>query len=379
MKCMLTLSLRWLGLMALTLVLNPAPVVAASFALPPALATHFTPPAEFAGVSDGRRSPLLRADGTRITDPRDWPAQRDAIRRQWFELMGPWPALLAAPKLERVSVEPRDNFQQHTIQLELAPGFMQRALLLVPNGSGRFPAVVVPFYEPETSAGLAGKPLRDFGVQLARRGFVALCIGAPGGDARLPVIGDAKCQPLSFLAYIAANCHTALARLPEVDPARIGIVGHSYGGKWAMFASCLYDKFACAVWSDPGIVFDETRTAINYQEPWYLGLDPAVKRAPGLVSAKSPRTGAYKTMIETGHDLHELHALMAPRPFLVSGGSEDGVARWKSLQHALEVNRLLGFSDRVGMTNRSAHDPTVESNETIYRFFESVLGTSAKR
>lgn len=26
-----------------------------------------------------------------------------------------------------------------------------------------------------------------------------------------------------------------------------------------MFASCLYDKFACAAWSDPGIVFDETK------------------------------------------------------------------------------------------------------------------------
>ena len=38
---------------------------------------------------------------------------------------------------------------------------------------------------------------------------------------------------------------------------RIGIVGHSFGGKWSLFASCLYEKFACAAWSDAGIVFDE--------------------------------------------------------------------------------------------------------------------------
>lgn len=347
--------------------------------MPADLAPHFRVPAQFTEASDGRKSPLLRADGTRIADARDWPKQREAIRRQWFDLMGPWPELLKAPKLEQVRVVARDNFQQHTVQLELAPGFMAHALLLVPNGRGPFPAVVVPFYEPETSVGQAGKPLRDFGLQLARRGFVTLCVGAPGGDARLPAIGDAKCQPLSFLAYIAANCHTALARLPEVDPARIGIVGHSYGGKWAMFASCLYDKFACAVWSDPGIVFNEKRISINYQEPWYLGLDPTTKRAPGLVSPKSPRTGAYKTMVETGHDLHELHALMAPRPFLVSGGSEDTPERWKTLRHAIEVNHLLGFDERVGMTNRPAHDPTVESNEAIYRFFEHHLGSAAKR
>ena len=288
--------------------------------------------------------------------------------------MGPWPELMAAPKIETLRVEKRENLQQHHIRIEYAPGLMSPAILLVPEGKGPFPAVVVPFYEPETSVGLAGRPLRDFGYQLARRGFVALSIGAPGGDARLPAIGDAKCQPLSFLAYIAANCHTALSRMPEVDAARIGIVGHSYGGKWAMFASCLYDKFACAVWSDPGIVFDESRTSINYQAPWYLGLDPSPHRAPGLVSAKSPRTGAYKTMVERGRDLHELHALMAPRSFLVSGGSEDPPARWQSLRHAIEVNQLLGYRERVGMTNRPEHSPTVESNEVIYRFFEHVLG-----
>jgi dienelactone hydrolase len=356
-----------------------ASVLAAYSPLPPDLAPHFRPPQELAAKSDGRRSPLLRADGSKITDPRAWPRRREEIRREWFELMGPWPELLTSPKLEKIRSESRDNVQQHTLRLELAPGLMAHALLLVPNGRGPFPAVVVPFYEPETSAGLAGRPLRDFGIQLARRGFVALCIGAPGGDARLPATGAAKCQPLSFLAYIAANCHTALTRMPEVDAARIGIVGHSYGGKWALFASCLYDKFACAVWSDPGIVFDETRGSINYQEPWYLGKDPAVTRAPGLVSAKSPRTGAYKTMIERGRDLHELHALMAPRPFLVSGGSEDRVDRWKSLHHALEVNQLLGFVDRVGMTNRPAHDPTIESNEVIYRFFEHALGAPSRR
>ena len=363
----------------ITLVSAGMSAFAASSALPADLAPYFHPPAELLNVSDGRRSPLLRSDGSRITEPRDWPEQRAEIRRHWFELMGPWPELLAAPQLEKIRSEPRDNVQQHIIRLEVAPGMMAHAILLVPKGGGRFPAVIVPFYDPETSVGLAGKPLRDFGYQLARRGFVALCIGAPGGDARLPKIGDAKCQPLSFLAYIAANCHTALSRMPEVDATRIGIVGHSYGGKWAMFASCLYDKFACAAWSDPGIVFDEARTSVNYQEPWYLGLDPAMKRAPGLVSARSPRTGAYKTMIERGRDLHELHALMAPRPFLVSGGSEDGVQRWKSLHHALEVNRLLGYHDRVGMTNRPKHDPTVESNEVIYRFFEHVLGAGSKR
>ncbi len=66
---------------------------------------------------------------------------------------------------------------------------------------------------------------------------------------------------------------------------------------------------------------------------------------------------------------------MAPRPFLVSGGSEDFPARWPALNHAIAVNRLLGFTDRVAMTNRKDHSPTEESNAQIYAFFEKWLGS----
>jgi hypothetical protein len=78
-------------------------------------------------------------------------------------------------------------------------------------------------------------------------------------------------------------------------------------------------------------------------------------------------------MIETGRDLHELHALMAPRPFLVSGGAEDPPKRWQALNHAVAVNKLLGCTNRVAMTNRPTHDPTPESNEQLCAFFEHFL------
>ena len=332
----------------------------------------FHPPAEFAGKFGDYRSPLTFYDGTPVKEAADWPRRRQEILDRWHELLGPWPPLIERPKMERLDSTRREKLTQHRIRVEVAPGQMLDGYLLVPDGSGPFPAVVVPYYEPETSVGLKGE-LRDFALQLARRGFVTLAIGSPGGDARKPDIGTARCQPLSFLGYIAANCYNALAILPEVDARRVGIVGHSYGGKWAMFGSCFYEKFACAVWSDPGIVFDEARGSVNYWEPWYLGLEPGRTRKPGLLTPESPRTGPYATLIEQGRDLHELHALMAPRPFLVSGGSEDFPARWVALNHAVAVNRLLGATDRVGMTNRPAHPPTTESNAQIYSFFEHFL------
>jgi len=126
--------------------------------------------------------------------------------------------------------------------------------------------------------------------------------------------------------------------------------------------------------SDPGIVFDETRPNVNYWEPWYLGFDPNERRPkPGLPTAENPRTGAYRKLVEGGRDLHELHALIARRPFLVSGGSEDQPSRWLALNHLVAVNRLLGYTNRVGMTNREKHPPTEESNASLYAFFEHFL------
>lgn len=142
-----------------------------------------------------------------------------------------------------------------------------------------------------------------------------------------------------------------------------------------MFASCLFEKFACAVWSDPGIVFDDSRPNVNYWEPWYLGYYPPpwnnTWRKTGNVEGAK---GLYPKLRKEGYDLHELHALMAPRPFLVSGGSEDGPSRWIPLNHSVSVNRMLGYENRVGMTNRPEHSPNAESNEIVFRFFEFFLG-----
>ena len=98
-----------------------------------------------------------------------------------------------------------------------------------------------------------------------------------------------------------------------------------------------------------------------------------MQRERGVPSETRPRTGPYKTMIDTGRDLHELHTLMAPRPFLVSGGAEDPPKRWQALNHTIAVNKLLGFDNRVAMTNRKAHSPTQQSNDQIYAFFGHFL------
>ena len=335
------------------------------------IAPFFQPPAELAEDLGNYRSPLAFDDGRPVRTPDDWRRRREEILQFWHKSLGPWPPPVEKPAVEVVERQKREGFTQNKVRFQAAPGLEIEGYLLVPQGDGPRPAVLVVYYDAETGAGLNPKSrLRDFGYQLTRRGFVTLSIGWPGDYTRRQ---SPSLQPLSCLAYIAANCYRVLAVLPEVDPERVGIVGHSFGGKWAMFGSCLCEKFACAAYSDPGIVFDEKRPNVNYWEPWYLGWEAGRTRKPGVPTEDNPRTGPYKTLIETGHDLHELHALMAPRPFLVSGGAEDRPERWKALNHAIGVNRLLGHENRVAMTNREGHSPTEKSNEQLYLFFEHFL------
>ncbi len=345
---------------------------------PTDIAPFFVPPAEFADDFGDYRSPLLFDDGRRAKTPADWRERREEILKTWHGYMGEWPALIEQPEFEilestREILEStrREKMTQHKVRVEIDPERSTEGYLLVPVGEGPFPAILIVYYEPETAIG-EGRELRGFGIDLAERGFAVLSIGF---DPR-PIIPDATgfgLQPLSYLAYVAANCHTAMAQRPEIDPERIGVMGHSYGGKWAMFAASLHEPFACGVWSDPGIVFEETRPNINYWEPWYLGWEAERTRERGVPKDENPRTGPYAQMIKDKRDLHELFALMAPRPFLVSGGAEDPPKRWQPLNRVVEINRMLGAAHRVAMTNREGHPPTEESNEQLYRFLEYVL------
>ena len=293
------------------------------------------------------RSPLKFADGSPVKNADDWAKRRQEILKTWHEIMGPWPTLIEKPKIEYLEKERRDGLTQHHVRLEVAPGrTTDDAYLLVPDGKGPFPAVLVVFYEAKTGIGQGKRSCCDFALQLAKRGFVTLSLGSRPGHV-LPGQGEGP----AAAALVPRLRGGQLLQRPGATCRRwirsaIGIVGHSYGGKWAMFASCLYDKFACGVWSDPGIVFDENAANVNYWEPWYLGYEPGQDAQAGHPDRGRTRApGPYKRMIETGHDLHELHALMAPRPFLVSGGSEDPPERWKALNHAVAVNRAARLQE----------------------------------
>ena len=307
-------------ILATSVVLTPT-----AAADPPAsIAPFFRPPPAFEKDFGPYRSPLLFDDGSPVRTPADWQKRRGELLTYWHGQMGAWPPLIERPKIEYGAKEKRDAVTQQRVKIETAPGrVVEDAYLLVPDGVGPFPAVVVVFYEADTAVGKGKGPLRDFAIQLARRGFVTLSVG---GDPNTyyPTRETCRIQPLSFHAYEAANCYQMLASLPFVDATRIGITGHSYGGKWASSRRACSTASPQAHGPTPASCSTRPGSNVNYWEPWYLGFEPgkAAQRSRGIPNEKNPRTGPYKRMMAEKRDLHELHALMAPRPFLASAATK---------------------------------------------------------
>ncbi len=360
-------------------------VLAQKSSLAEKIKPYFYPPDSLQQDFGGLQSLLVFNDGREVRSAKDWTKRKAEIKQDWENYLGRWPELYTQQRFEYIDTLYEDTYTQYGVRFKWTPNEWTKGYLLVPKNAGdKMPAVISVFYDAESSIGVGSKsrpwrPWRDFAKQLANRGFVTLAIGTKEASERnefslyYPSIDSVTVQPLSMLAYAANNAYYVLANSKNVDKKRIGIVGHSFGGKWAMFASCLTDNFAAAAWSDPGIVMQEDRESINYWEPWYLGFHSKPWRKRGLITESNPAYGVYNQLRKDNRNLHELHALMAPRPFLVSGGAEDPVTQWRALNHSVEVNKLLGKKERVAMTNRPTHSLTEDATEMIYTFFEYFL------
>jgi dienelactone hydrolase len=201
------------------------------------------------------------------------------------------------------------------------------AFLLVPDGVGPFPAVLVHHQHnsewhvgKSEVAGLAGDPLQAFGPALARAGLIVLAPDVVGfEDRRYTGTGidereDDRLQYFNEMTYRlvsgrllattvlndAACGLSALLADRRVDGSKLGAVGHSHGGYVTILLAALDERvrFACASGSACSYkrrVLD--RTGIEFSQV-----------IPGLLNLV---------------DIDGLVGLIAPRPLLLLSATED--------------------------------------------------------
>ena len=312
----------------------------------------------------------------------DWQRQRAALRQTWLEYLGEGPEQVElAPKI--VHSEDLGSVTRTLLSYEVEAGCRVYAYLLKPHGDGPFPGVVVNHPTTDNTVlepvGLMADRSRHFGLQLAQRGCVTLSPvnylwdyrGRPGADPDFAAFTDLTLKVLleryprwtgmGKMLWDGLRAVDFLLTQPEVDPARLGCIGHSLGAKEALYSLAFDDRMKAGVSCEGGVGLPFT----NWEAPWYLG--EKIKTRPDL-------------------EHYQLLALAAPRALLVLGGggqppapdvragAADFVQDWSYLEAARPAYTLHDAADRLGfLLHNHGHSVPPEAEAALYGWFERFL------
>ena len=319
--------------------------------------------------------PLDNMDKSTITTVTDWERRKASIVNVISNFTGELPR--SKPPLEPKTIE-ETKLDTHTrikFTFQSEPGEHVPAYLLVPKSvSGRAPAVLCPHQTtiPLTNgmrepAGVAGDPKLYTALHLVERGYVtltwdALCFGERHelnrghyGDAIPFYRKHPRWSLLGKMIWDASRAVDYLETLNFVDSARIGSVGHSHGGITTIFLIA-FDSRIKAGASNCG--FDTFRLDGN---TWRWSHATALIPKLGFyVSSPYINMDQYRAVpdsevINTPFDMHEVLALIAPRPLLLSTSDEDFVfpnGGWSARQALARIQPVYSlFNARESLGN----------------------------
>jgi len=261
------------------------------------------------------------------------------------------------------------NYQSIQLPIPNKKGLKLATEIYKPESPGQLPAVLI--FHGFTGY-KEGVDLVDIADKLARNGIVAVRFTASGfGNSEGTLEGDYR---LSNHRKDAECVYEYVGKLPYIDTARLGVYGHSMGGKLAVLFC--YDhasvKALCIV-SAPVTFFGTSYGAIEdkWRERGYFqkvsGRDGSTIRVPYeyLVDADSPR-----------HDVLEAARHVANPYALVIAGESDTEVPWqetKKLYESLHCPKeflLMGELDHPYKRNPKLI-PLV--HKPVIRFFTKYL------
>ena len=268
----------------------------------------------------------------------------------WEEVIGrlPPPSLPANPRTRLIYDEPK--FRGYEVVLDVWPDVSASGILLVPKDlrpNERRPVVVCQHGLEGRASDVAGpqaegRYYHQFAVRLAEQGFVIYAPQNPYiGEDRFRLI-QRKGHPikLALFSFVLGQHQRTLewlASLPFVDPGRIGFYGLSFGGKTAVRVPPLLDGYALSICSGDFNEWVWKTTSIHSHYSYML----------------TPEYDMLEFDFANVVNYSDFAKLMAPRPFMVERGHDDGVApdEWVAYEYA----KVRWFYDtRMQLPDRTA-------------------------
>lgn len=287
------------------------------------------------------------------------------IRDRFLQLLGPLPDKVPAA-LTMVAEVDCGSYVRHTIEYTVEAGERIRAFLCVPKGEGKKAAVFCHHQHAGNRllgksevVGLAGDPDQAYAAELAGRGFITLAPDAVCFEERCSHPDEPNYAHLNALHQRLIRGQTLLGKvlhdvsvgidvlqkLPNIHSQQIGFIGHSYGGRMALFAPVFDRRIKASVCNCGSTNFrDMTGIQFDFVVPNFLSYG----------------------------DVEDIVRLVEPTSLLILGGSKDkwslGVeAMILYAQSAFKRGRLESAVYEVG------HAFTLAMREQAYLFLAEEL------
>ena len=310
--------------------------------------------------------PLVSTDGSRVTSAKQWETKRRGETLGLFRrhVYGRTPKVDSV-KFDVVETDARAMEGRATLKrvkitsMQGGKAFAFEAAVLVPNErKGRAPAFLLINNRPVASADPTRREKNGFwpAEEIIARGYATAVFRTNDVDpdkkdeaSRAQGVRGAFTSPgkpdedgwatIAAWAWGASRVMDYLQTDPDIDGQKVAVIGHSRGGKTALWAGAEDPRFALVISNDSGCGgaalsrrrFGETVESINRAFPyWFCG---NFKKFNGRED-------------ELPVDQHQLISLIAPRAVYVASADADFWAdqrgEFLSLVHAGPVYGLYG-------------------------------------
>jgi dienelactone hydrolase len=287
-------------------------------------------------------------------------------RNTFIKLLGKLPDK-TPPEPEIVSQVNCGSYVRKTIEYSVEPRERIRGYLCVPYARSDLLAAVYCFHQHGNNyligkseiVGLAGDPDLAYAKELAERGFVTLASDAICFEDRCPDMDSAQTNHLNNLHSRLIRGQTLLGKvlhdisagidllqaMPKIDPDRIGFIGHSYGGRAALFAPAFDPRIKASVCNCG---------STNYRDMPGFQFDFVV---PGILCHG---------------DIEDIVRLIEPSNIMIMGGDQD---KWSIGIKAMVQYARSAFKHGTieGHVYPGGHQFTKEMREHAYEFLSKYL------
>ncbi len=324
-----------------------------------------------------------------VKNLKEWQRHREVLHSRYMDLLRDQ-YKPARPPLElkwHEATEVDGKYTRHLISYNVEADERAHAFLGIPlelkDTKHSAPAVVALHgtykHGKERAAGLVNNPDKAYLDHLCRRGYVVIAPDHFVAGHRIPPEGPYetgrfhKKHPnwtavgkFTFEHSIAID---VLQSLEQVDPQRIGALGHSLGGHGTFFLAAYDQRVKAAAANCSASFFRHNRRVDGWsRDHWYVYFKHI--RA-GILEGKLPPI-----------DFHEIIALIAPRAFLDLSGMNDGDPltqrqRVLMLMKIMDVYELEKASDNFAFfVHGRGHSVAHESRALIYAWMDTHLKPS---